>query len=182
MKRLFLGACSIGLACLASPRGAQAQSAHYGIGGGLLAPVSDYANVDNMGWHLLGKVDFRIPMSPLAVRLDALFGQTTHQSNVDGHTQLIGGLANLVWNIPSAAPMVKPYLLGGGGVYNVKITIPSFAIDTSETKFTWDVGAGATLGAGPARFFAEARYVSIQETNGSTKFIPITVGITFRGK
>ena len=55
-------------------------------------------------------------------------------------------------------------------------------IDTSETKFTWDFGGGASFGAGPASFFAEIRYVSIQESGGSTKFVPITVGVTFGGK
>src|SRR5207302_10495247 len=85
--------------------------------------------------------------------------------------------------IPVPAPVVKPYLLAGGGVYNLKIkaTSGSATIDTSETKFTWDFGGGATFGAGPASFFAEIRYVSIQESGGSTKFVPITVGVTFGG-
>ncbi|HKW42044.1 MAG TPA: outer membrane beta-barrel protein [Gemmatimonadales bacterium] len=167
---------------------AVAQTAHLGLGGGLIAPLSDYKNVDNAGWHVLGKVDFAIPLSPVSVRVDALFGQTKHKdvggTPVDGKTQLIGGLVNLVYKIPVPAPIVKPYLIGGGGIYNVKTTLPGAVppVDTSETKFTWDLGAGATFGAGPAKFFVEARYVTIQESGGSTKFIPVTAGLSFGGK
>ena len=78
--------------------------------------------------------------------------------------------------------MVQPYLLGGGGLYTFKTTIPSLGVNTSDTKFTWDAGAEATFGAGPAPFFAETRYVSIQARGRSIKFIPLTVGVSFRGK
>ena len=55
----------------------------------------------------------------------------------------------------------------------------SLKVVPSETKFTWDFGGGVSFGAGPANFFAEIRYVSIQESGGSTKFVPITVGVAF---
>src|SRR5204863_379465 len=82
-----------------------------------------------------------------------------------------------------ARPQPEHFPQQGGGVNNLKIkaTSGSATIDTSETKFTWDFGGGATFGAGPASFFAEIRYVSIQESGGSTKFVPITVGVTFGG-
>jgi len=75
---------------------------------------------------------------------------------------------------------VKPYVLAGGGLYNVKITNPNglLAVNTSESKFAYEVGAGVKVGVGPARFFAEGRYVSVR-TNPHTTFIPLTVGVTF---
>jgi opacity protein-like surface antigen len=188
MNRVLQLVITVAVASAAAVATVSAQSAHFGLGGGLTLPTGDYKNVDNAGWHALGKVDIGIPMSPVAVRIDALFGQTKHKdvggSAVDGKTQLIGGLANLVYKIPVPAPIVKPYILGGAGVYNVKLTITNSVppVDTSETKFAWDFGAGATFGAGPARFFVEARYVSIQESGGSTKFIPVTAGVSFGGK
>ena len=175
----------VSLACVAT---VAAQGVRWGLGGGLTAPLSDYKNADKIGWHATLNANFAIPMSPVGVRVDGLYGQTSHKdisgTPVTGNTKLIGGLANLVYNIPVPAPIVKPYLLAGGGVYHVHIKAqsgPSPSIDTSETKFTWDFGGGATFGAGPASFFAEIRYVSIQESGGSTKFVPITVGVTFGG-
>src|SRR5207237_229031 len=72
----------------------------------------------------------------------------------------------------------------GGGFYNVKITLPSAVppVDTSESKFAYAFGGGLKVGVGPARFFVEGRYVSIQSSGVSTKFIPVTVGVTFGAK
>jgi opacity protein-like surface antigen len=188
MNRVLQFVITVAVASAAAVATVSAQSVHFGLGGGLTLPTGDYKNADNAGWHALGKVDIGIPMSPVAVRIDALFGQTKHKdvggSAVDGKTQLIGGLANLVYKIPVPAPIVKPYILGGAGVYNVKLTITNSVppVDTSQTKFAWDFGAGATFGVGPARFFVEARYVSIQESGSSLKFIPVTAGLSFGGK
>ena len=38
--------------------------------------------------------------------------------------------------------------------------------DASETKLAYGGGAGGSFGAGPARFFVEARYLRVQETGG----------------
>jgi len=174
----------VSLACVAT---VAAQGVRFGLGGGLITPLSDYKDIDKTGWHATLNANFAIPMSPVGIRVDGLYGQTSHKdigtTPVTGNTKLICGIANLVYKIPVPAPVVKPYLLAGGGVYNLKIkaTSGSATIDTSETKFTWDFGGGATFGAGPASFFAEIRYVSIQESGGSTKFVPITVGVTFGG-
>ena len=156
------------------------EGARFGIGGGLVAPTSDYSNLDKAGWHVLGKVDFKIPMSPIAVRVDGLYGQTSHDPlySSDGNTKLIGGLASVVWSIPVPAPLVQPYLLAGGGAYNVKIKAPSLSVDTSETKFAFGAGAGASFGAGPVHFFVEGRYLSVRESGGSTNFLPVTAGVT----
>jgi hypothetical protein len=82
-----------------------------------------------------------------------------------------------------AAPIVKPYALAGGGFYNVKITNPNglLAVSTSESKFAYGVGAGVKVGVGPARFFAEGRYVSIR-SNPHRTLIPLTVGVTVGSK
>ncbi len=176
MRPVFPTLVLVGVASLGATAIVQAQSARFGIGAGLMAPTSDYGDIDKAGWHVLGKVDFKIPMSPVGVRVDALYGQTSHDG-FDGNTRLIGGLANVVFNLPVSAPMVKPYLLAGGGVYNVKIT--GFGADTSETKFTFDAGAGASFGAGPVHFFVEGRYISVRESGGSTSFLPVTAGVTF---
>jgi Outer membrane protein beta-barrel domain len=160
-----------------------AQSARFGVGGGLTTPMSDYKNLDKTGWHVMGNVEFGIPLSPVGVRVDGIYGQASHQDSIGpGNTKLIGGLVSVVWKIPVAAPILKPYLIAGGGFYSRKLTITSQpAVDTTVSKFTFGVGGGVRLGVGPARFFAEARYVSMQ-TDPKTTFVPITVGINFGSK
>ncbi len=176
MRPVFQTLVLVGLASVGATAIAQAQGARFGIGAGLMAPTSGYGDIDKAGWHVLGKVDVKIPMAPVGVRVDALYGQTSHDG-FDGNTRLIGGLANVVFNIPMAVPLVQPYVLAGGGVYNVKIS--GIGADESATKFTFDAGAGASFGAGPVHFFVEGRYISVRATGGSTSFLPVTAGVTF---
>ena len=179
--QLVLAVAVASLACVAT---AAAQSARFGLGGGLIAPLSDYKNLDKTGWHAAGNVEFAIPLSPVGIRVDGLYGQTSHKAPVNGKTKLIGGLASVVWKIPVPAPMVKPYLVAGGGVYNFKQTFPSSpgTSEISETKFTWAAGAGVSLGVGPIHGFVEARYASIQTSGTAVKFLPVTAGLTFGAK
>ena len=188
MNRLLQLAFAVTVGSVVCVATGAAQSARFGLGGGLLAPLSDYKTVDKAGWQATANVEFGIPLSPVGVRVDGLYGQTMHKdvgaSPVDGKTRLIGGLASVVWTVPIPAPMVKPYVLVGGGFYNVKFTFPSDVppVDTSESKFAYSFGGGLKVGIGPARFFVEGRYVSIQTSGSSTKFIPVTVGLTFGSK
>ncbi|HXL34337.1 MAG TPA: outer membrane beta-barrel protein [Gemmatimonadales bacterium] len=183
MNRVLQLALAVGVVSLASVATAGAQGARFGVGGGLLSPLGDYKDLDKTGWHGLVRVDFSIPMSPVGIRVDGLYGQTSHNAplNGDGNSKGIGGLVSLVWNIPVPAPLVKPYVLAGGGFFNVKTTIPSLSVDTSESKFAYGLGAGARIGLGPVNFFAEGRYVSVQTSGGSKKFVPLTVGVLFGG-
>lgn len=154
----------------------------FGVGGGLIAPLSEYKATDNLGWHVMAKVESRIgPGSPVGIRVDALYGQTNHKSGQPiGHTRLIGALANGVFHVTGVS-QVKPYVMGGAGFYNVQAT--AAGLSGSTTKFSWDVGGGLGFGAGQTTFFVEARYVTVTGSitlNGSAlKFIPVTVGLTF---
>ena len=99
MRRFVFGCAAIGLLSLGATV-AQAQRAHFGLGGGLIVPTGDYNTLDKTGWHVLGKVDIRIPLSPIGVRVDGMYGQTSHRSPATGNTKLAGGTADVVWRIP----------------------------------------------------------------------------------
>src|SRR5437870_6407886 len=178
MNCLVLGLAVLGLASLGATAEARAQGTRFGLGGGLAAPTGDYGSADKGGWHALAKVDFAIPMAPVGIRVDALYGRTSHKdqsgSPVPGNTQLAGGLASLVWNVPARAPMFKPYLLAGAGVYHVKVTTSLGA--ASETKLAFGGGLGSSVGPGPARGFVEGRYLRGQESGGSISGVPVTAG------
>lgn len=173
MNRALALVIACAVLAVASTGTATAQSARFGLGGGLTTPLSDYNTTDNAGWHVLGKIDVAIPLSPLGVRVDGMYAQTSHKSPLTGNTKLAGGTADLVWRIPTAVPGFKPYLVGGGGLYNYN---PGGG---STTKFTWGGGLGTAIGVGPVHGFAEARYLSVQLSGATLKFAPITVGLSF---
>jgi opacity protein-like surface antigen len=188
MNRVLKLASVVAVASLARVATMAGQSVRFGVGGGITSPLSDYKQVDKTGWHALVRADFAIPLSPIGIRVDGLYSQTSHQdisgAPVNGNTKVIGGLASVVWKIPTAAPMVKPYVLAGGGVSNFKQTFPSSpgTSEVSETKLTWAAGLGLSVGVGPVHGFVEGRYMSVQTSGTPVKFVPVTVGLTFGSK
>jgi opacity protein-like surface antigen len=182
MNRVLKVTIAVAVVSVASVTTVAAQSVRFGLGGGLILPMSDYKNLDKTGWHGLALVEFAVPMSPVSVRADVMYGQTSHKDTVGGavagNTKLIGGTADLVWHISGLVPGFKPYLLGGVGMYNVKAEYPP-AASTSATKFTWGLGVGASVGVGPVHGFVEGRYMSVQGSAAALKFIPVTVGLQF---
>lgn len=188
MNRVLQSVIAVAVVSVASVATVGAQNVRFGVGGGLTSPLSDYKNIDKTGWHGLVRADIGIPMSPVDVRIDGLYSQTSHKdvggSPVDGNTKVIGGLVNLVYKIPVPAPMVKPYIVAGGGISNFKQTFPSSpgTSEVSETKFTWGAGAGLSVGVGPVHGFVEGRYMSVQLSGTPVKFVPVTVGLTFGAK
>src|SRR2546427_12363262 len=92
-------------------------------------------------------------MSPVGIRIDGLYGQTSHKApfDGDGNSKGIGGLASLVWNIPVPAPIVKPYVLAGGGFFNLETTNSALGGGRSESKVSYRLGARVRVGAGVRR-------------------------------
>ncbi|PYO72581.1 MAG: porin family protein [Gemmatimonadetes bacterium] len=173
MNRVRQLATALAVTTFVALSSATAQSAYFGLGGGVTVPLSDYKDTDNAGWHVLGKVDIHIPMSPVGVRVDAIYSQTSQKAPATGNTKVAGGTVDVVWHIPTTVPGLKPYVVGGGGVFNYN------AGGGSTTKFTWAAGLGASIGAGPIHAFAEARYISVQLTPTHLKFVPLTAGLSF---
>jgi len=162
MNRVLQLGLTLVVTTMAGTTSGAAQGASFGLGGGLTMPLSDYSQIDNTGWHLFGKVDFGVPMS-----------QSTTLATT---TKLAGGTADIVYHVPLGVPGLKPYLIAGGGLYNVN---PGGG---SETKFTWGGGLGTAIGLGPLHAFVEARYLSVQLDPTPLKFAPVTAGISFGGK
>ena len=177
MNRVLQLGLTLVVTTMAGTTSGAAQGTSFGLGGGLTMPLSDYSQIDNTGWHLFGKVDFGVPMSPVTFRVDGMYAQTTAQSTTLGTTtKLAGGTADIVYHVPLGVPGLKPYLIAGGGLYNVN---PGGG---SETKFTWGGGLGTAIGLGPLHAFVEARYLSVQLDPTPLKFAPVTAGISFGGK
>jgi hypothetical protein len=173
MKRVLQSTLSLSVATFIGVSGVVAQSVRIGLGGGLTLPLGDYHDSDQAGWHVLGKVDIVVPESPLDVRVDAMYSQTSQRAPSTGTTKLAGGTADLVWHVPTAAPGVKPYVVGGAGVYNDNLG------GGSTTKFAWGAGLGGSIAVGPIHGFVEARYISIHLPGTALRFVPVTAGLSF---
>jgi opacity protein-like surface antigen len=119
------------------------------------------------------------------VRVEGTYSQTSHDpavSGVTGKTKMLGGMASLVYSFQTGGS-VTPYVLGGLGFYNVKVTATApFSADTSESKIAFGGGGGLRFPMGSASLFVEARYISIKAFDVTLPYIPIIVGVSFGGK
>jgi len=177
MIRMRLGSLVLALGLCATPalRAQHAQPTEgirFGLGGGLTLPTGDYGTFDKTGWHLLGLIQLPISNSPIHLRFDALYGSTSHKGG-GGSTTLTGATADLLYHIGERASSVRPYVLGGLGIYNV-------SDGSSATKFAYGLGGGILFGLGGSHAFLEGRYVSVQTSGSSLTFFPITLGVMLR--
>lgn len=202
MSGAMRAACGLVLASLvAMAVAAQGVRPQFGLGVGATFPIGDYhadANGDgfNPGWQGMALVDFRLPNSGVGIRVDGSYGQNSANDKLNADlttvvgqpttakTKLLGGNVDLTYQFRSSSP-VKLYVLGGVGVYNVRLSVTSNGVtaDTSETKFAWNAGAGFTYGLGGVALFLEARYFDVAKVFNvaKTSFVPIVAGVRFGG-
>ncbi len=184
MKSTIRGAV-VGLAVMLSAQTAQAQAMSYGVGGGLVVPTGTLSDGTSTGWSGSALVRVQPPASPLGLEVDAFYTRFGLEG-VDGHDRMIGGTANAVFAFPGAS-MARPYLIGGVGLYNSKVSIDGLGSSDPSTKFGLNAGAGFDFGFGKAKLFAEARFHAIMKalpdaSTGDEKaayMIPLTVGLRF---
>ena len=178
MKRVHLGALSLALGLLGAP-GLRAQAqptegVRFGLGVGATVPMGDYADIDKTGYHLLGVLQMPLASSPVHIRVDAMYSQTSHDA-VSGNTTLLGGTVDALYHLGDRAASARPYILGGLGFYNVDFG----GAAGSETKLAFGFGGGVLFGLSGLHAFAEARYMSVQTSGSSLTFVPITIGLMF---
>lgn len=103
---------------------------------------------------------------------------------VTGDVNLVGASANLV--LPLTQSMVRPYLIGGVGVYHRRVaqdvggTIDEFQnLKDNQTDVGYNGGVGLSIGGVGPSFFIEARYHSVSTSPVKTKFVPVVIGFSF---
>ena len=199
MSRSTRVVAALVLVCLAATAAVAAQGrAQFGVGGSVTFPTGEFhadQNGDgfNAGWQGMLLVDLKPRSSPVGFRFDGTYGQNggNDQLNADltafvgapttAKMKTLGGTANVTYTFHASTGGLGGYLLGGIGVYNVKLAITSgnTTADSSETKFAWDVGGGMTSRVGRAALFFEARYFQVAQAFGGFRmtFLPITAGV-----
>ena len=177
---------AVALALVASAQVAQAQTGvSLGLGGGAAMPTGAYGDALGTGWssQLVARVN--PAASPIGVQLDGFYNRFGLEGGIDGNNRLIGGTANAVYAFPTGS-RARPYLIGGLGVYNGKVTIDGLGSSESETKWGANAGAGFDVGVGKhAAVFAEGRFHAIFKgiTDATTLedetayMVPLTVGL-----
>jgi len=104
--------------------------------------------------------------------------------DVSGNVDLVGATANLV--MPLSQSIIKPYLIGGLGVYRRRVaqsitgTVDEFRnLEDKQTDVGYNGGVGISIGGLGPSLFLEARYVSVGTSPDRTKFVPVVLGFTF---
>jgi opacity protein-like surface antigen len=177
MKRSILGAAALALVLSASTVQAQ-KPMSFGIALGASKATGDGSENVNLGYHALGTLAWAPPTLPVGIRFDAMYNTFGFDGGGDSKLNIMGVNANATWGMPMAASPVSPYLIGGLGMYQAKVTNCDLCGD-AETKLGFNVGVGTKFALSGFGTFAEIRYHSIQTEGSSTTFIPISFGIMF---
>jgi hypothetical protein len=194
MKRLIRGTAGLALVCLLGAPAVHAQGAQFSLGGGLGVPLGDFDEAAGLGWHGLAAL-YIVPNGwPVGIQIDGSYQQFSLSDDFLGgdglKSRLIQGTANIVFSFNTEPDATfRPYLIGGGGVYNDKVTGQDDAgevVEGGRTNFGINAGAGFNFGAGGAALFIEGRFHNIfsgdESISGSNlQFIPITLGIRLGG-
>jgi len=176
---------ALALGMLLSAPAARAQGAEFALGGGIGIPLGSFDDVSKLGWHGLAAVSFVPNGSPVGIQFDGQFQQYKLDGTGNFKNRFLIGTGNIVYKFKTAEESrFRPYLIGGGGVYNLKTTgnvTPGTLFEGGVTKFGINAGAGFDVKAGAVGLFVEGRFHDVFTSGENVKFIPITVGIRFGG-
>lgn len=186
MKRITMAVVAAAGFTMAVAAPAAAQSGTtLGVGVGITNPMSDWKDKnffgDKMGFHFGVGAGLALGSAPVRLRVEGSYTQTSHQDGLDGHTKLLGGMVSLVYPFATAGN-IKPYVLAGVGMTNIKID--DGTDDTSHTSVSFGGGAGIRFPLSSMSAFVEARYLTLKAFDlGAGKLtwsqLPITVGLSF---
>jgi hypothetical protein len=186
----LLGA-AVAAALVTGTAGAQTSRPTFGISGGLALPTGDLNKGYKSGYDIAANVGFHPTGQSFGVRVEGAFNQFalkgTNTSNA--HTNIFDVTGNIVVGTAAAPGTIRPYLIGGVGVYNVKneASVGNVSVSTSATKFGFNGGAGLDLPLSGIAAFVEARFHYVLTGSGSSdsnigynaSFVPIVVGVRF---
>lgn len=167
----------------------------FGISAGASIPTGEFGKDVNTGYNVNGIVTLRVPVSPISFRGEVGYDRFDVKSKAldvgdKGNARLISGVANVVLSFPSTpTSIVRPYLIGGVGAYNVRGSVTSGNVtysSDSQTKFGFNVGGGLEIPLSGFTAFGEVRYTRVSsEGNGdkdlpyNATFVPIRFGVRF---
>ena len=158
------------------------------ISGGMTVPAADLADFHDNGFHYDASLLLNLPGLPVALRPEFSLTRFQLKNPISGGggygsddvTQMFTAMGNI--EVPLAAGL---YVLAGGGL--MSLSVPAAAtgtVDESQSKFSFDAGAGWRFAMGSIRGFLEARVGAASYDQGKfgfekAQFIPVTFGLVF---
>lgn len=178
MKRTSITVAAMAVAIFSSASMAQStKPISVGISGGAAIPAGDLADDYNTGFNGTLSIGFRSYGSPIGIRIDGMYNKLSVRDDriVSLPDAIITSAnANLVYALPGTG--IRPYLIGGGGVYGTKLDVSGAR---TESDLGLNGGIGAAFPLSGFNTFIEARFHHIFTEGGSTQFVPVTFGISF---
>jgi hypothetical protein len=149
----------------------------FGAAAGASVPISDLSDFNNTGFNGTLILGINTPALPMSFRVEGAYDSFgDKRGNGDVHSTSLTG--NVVFEFPSGST-VRPYLIGGVGLYNTGASNGAGYSSGSSNDFGVNVGGGFTIPLGGFNSFVEARYHRIATSSVSTQFIPIVFGVMF---
>ena len=156
----------------------------FAVSGGLTVPAADMADFHDAGFHYDASVFLNLPGLPISFRPEFSLTQFKLKEPVTGGgeitdvTKMFSAIGNIELGLGGGL-----YVLAGGGVLSMN-TADLVGAEDSETKFTFDAGAGYRFKMGGIRGFFEARVGAASYDQGTfgfekAQFIPFTFGLVF---
>jgi hypothetical protein len=177
MKRIALTFAALAtLAAASSTSSAQStKPVSLGISAGAAIPISDIGDDYNTGWNGTVSLGLNSVGTPLGIRFDGMYNSFSAKDAVSLRDyKIAAGTANIVYALPGTG--IRPYLIGGGGVYGLKYDDPT---RDWTTKFGVNGGIGAAFPLSGFNTFVEARLHHVFTDVGTIHYIPVTFGISF---
>lgn len=174
----------------AVPASAQLASSpmRFGVVGGGTFPVGNLSHASASGWNAGALVELGLPLVPLGFRVEGVWHQLGSKDGTffdpgSGLTSTSEKARVVAVTLDATyafgpQPIIKPYIIGGVGGYNVRFE-PSSGGAFSETRFGINFGAGLRVQLTGFSTFVEARWHDIFTTGTSAQMLPIDVGVTF---
>ena len=164
-----------------------------GVLGGVSIPTGNLSDGASSGWHGGAFIGLN-PGLPISFRIEGVvhdFGTKSVSPatgvTVKDHGVIINANLDGVWHFPTTG-MLQPYLIAGGGVYDVGNTASCSATGSGSctgfkkgkatlNRFGINGGAGVNLKLSGLAVFAEARYHDVFTSGNSSQMVPISVGL-----
>lgn len=158
---------------------AQANSPSFGIVAGGTKALGNLSDGVDLGYHGGVLAQFTSPETPLGVRLDGVYNRLPLKEG-DANFNILAITLDGMYTIPmDKGSQVIPYLIGGLGFYRMTLTCSGCGDGGSIRKGGLNGGAGLSFPLSGFSAFVEARYHHVFIEHGSTKFLPVSVGLVF---
>lgn len=155
----------------------------FGVSAGAAVPTGDQSSDVETGYSVDGIIGLRVPTLPISFRGEVGYTRFGIKGADNSYIRSISGVANAVYTF-SAGPtaIVRPYLIGGVGAYNLRATAKLGNVTVTEnagTKIGLNGGIGLEIPLSGITGFGEVRYASVFTEGSNTSYVPIRFGLRF---